>query len=89
MMLDLSNVIPHTLTRLKKLTPGQGLVLLTYKRDRFVRIVKDTDTTCTVTESGFYHTTVQTDISQIKKQLKTLLKREFPRSRKVRIHPVD
>lgn len=84
-MLDIANVIPNTLTRLKKLMPGSGLELLTYKRDRSVRIVKNNDNTFIVTESGFQENTFSCDIKGMKKLLKTLLKREFPRSNKVRV----
>lgn len=88
MMLDIANVVPNTLTRLKKLTPGSGLELLTYKRDRSVHIVKNNDNAFTITESGFQENTFSSDLKGMKKLLKTLLKREFPRSNKVRMQEI-
>nr|WP_321513651.1 hypothetical protein [uncultured Pseudodesulfovibrio sp.] len=85
MMLDIAGVIPNTLTRLKKLAPGSGLELLTYKRDRSIHIVKSDDDAFIITESGFQENVFSSDLKSMKKLLRTLLKREFPRSNKVRV----
>lgn len=81
-MMNIGGAIPNTMTRVKKLAPGQSLELLTYKRDRGILILR-TDQGCTVTETGFNNETFHTDMTGLKKLLKTLFKREFPRSNKI------
>ena len=87
-MIDISGAVPNILTRLKKLPVGQGLELLTFKRDRGVRILRAGEDQFSVTEFGFHAETVRADLKGMKRIIKTVLKREFPRSNKVRILPL-
>lgn len=86
MMLDIAGAIPTILTRLRKLSVGHGLDLRTFKRDRSVAITRMADDMYVVEENGFSRETFSTDIKGMRKLLKTLLKREFPRSNKIRMH---
>ncbi|MCJ2164888.1 MULTISPECIES: hypothetical protein [unclassified Pseudodesulfovibrio] len=84
-MIDIGSAIPATLARLKKLPVGNSLELLTYKRDRGLRIGRTGDNAFRVREFGFRTEVFEVDLESMKKLLKTLLKREFPRSNKVRV----
>ena len=84
-MINISGAIPNVLTRLGKLPVGQGLELLTFKRDRGVRILRVGEDLFSATEFGFHTETVRADLKGMKRVLKAVLKREFPRSNKVRI----
>ena len=85
-MLDKSSVIRVVLERLKKLPVGHYLDLRTYKRDRSVLIVKRGDEDILVVEDGFYKDSFTVNITKLKGLLKSLLKKEFPRSNKVRLY---
>lgn len=85
-MIDIGGAIPNILTRLKKLPVGEGLELLTFKRDRGLRIRRTGEDAFTATEFGFHAETYEVDLKAMKKLLKAVLKREFPRSNKVRVN---
>ena len=88
-MIDKANAIPTILTRLKKLPVGSGIDLRTFKRDRSVIIRRNGNDLFSVTENGFRTETFTTDIKGMRKLLKTLLKREFPRSNKIRVYDLN
>jgi len=84
-MIDISSVIPHVMQRMKNTAIGSGIKLLTFKRDRHITIIRTGDTRFTILENGYENRTFQIEsVKELKKNLKTLLRREFPRSRKVR-----
>lgn len=85
-MIDKAGAVPTILTRLKKLASGRELKLLTYKRDRSVVIRRVGEDAFHISEDGFETRTFTSDFKGLKKLLKTLLKREFPRSNKIRVH---
>ncbi len=85
-MIDKAGAIPTILTKLKKLPVGHGLDLRTFKRDRSVVILRMADDEYTVKGNGFQQETFATDLKGMRKLLKTLLKREFPRSNKIRVY---
>lgn len=88
-MLDKAGAIPTIMTRLKKLLPGHGLDLRTFKRDRSVVIRRTGEDAFSITENGFETATFSENIKGMKKLLKTLLKREFPRSNKIRVYHLN
>ena len=63
-----------------------GIELLTYKRNRGIMITKDPKCLIQVKEWGYHEEEWLVDQSSLSKLLKKLLKREFPRSRKVRMY---
>lgn len=87
-MLDKAGALPAILGRIRKLPTGSGLDLRTYKRDRSVAVIRLAEDAYEVREDGFEKGVYPTDFKGLKKLLKTLLKREFPRSRKIRLHPL-
>ena len=84
-MIDRANAVADVRARLRKLAPGRGIVLLTYKRDRSLTIVRLDRDGYEIREDGFEKRTHRTDGDGLKRLLKTLLKREFPRSNKIRV----
>ncbi|WP_029897222.1 hypothetical protein [Desulfohalovibrio reitneri] len=88
-MIDKVNAIDTVLTRLDKLEPGQALDLRTYKRNRSVVILKRDAERLTVVQDGYEKNTFEITRPKLKKTLKTLLKKEFPRSTKVRLYTLD
>jgi len=88
-MIDKAGAIPTITTKMKKLPIGQGLDLRTYKRDRSVVILRVAEDGYEIREDGFEKKQFETDFKGLKKLLKTLMKREFPRSNKIRVYEVS
>jgi len=82
MRIDKRRLIQETVTRLSKLAEGEGLLLQPYKKDRSVYVVRREDSYFVV-ERGFASKEFIVDRKRIKKTLKTLCRREFPRSNKI------
>lgn len=85
-MIDKDKIIDTVIERLSKLPVGYYMDLRTYKRNRSVIVVKKSDNELLVIEKGFYRERFEVNLEKLKKLLKTLLKKEFPRSSKVRLY---
>lgn len=85
-MIDKTNILEAVMERLKKLPSGHCIDLRTYKRNRSVIIVKNTAEDFMVIEDGFCKERFQVKSEKLKKLLTTLLKKEFPRSHKIRLY---
>ena len=85
-MIAKTAIITTVLERLKNLPIDHYLDLRTYKRNRSVIIVKKCEDNFLVIEDGYQHEQFLVQRGKIKKLLKNLLKKEFPRSRKVRLY---
>ncbi len=85
-MISKTGIITTVLERVKKLPLDHYLDIRTYKRNRSVIIVKKRDENCLVIENGYSYEEFLVPFAKLKKQLKVLLKKEFPRSRKVRLY---
>ena len=84
-MLDKATAVQEVLQRLRKMEAGDSLELLTWKKDRSLLLVKQSEDEVVVAERGFVEEEYRVDFSKLKKLLKTLLKQEFPRSHKIRV----
>ncbi|AMK10681.1 MAG: hypothetical protein AB7E51_15505 [Pseudodesulfovibrio sp.] len=84
-MIDLGSALPSALNRLKRLEVGGFVELLTFKRDRGVEILRTGEDRFEVREFGYRDETVQAGQKDLRRLLKTVLKREFPRSNKVHL----
>ncbi len=73
----------------RKLEPPQGVEILTYKRNRGITIIKIDEENLSVQERGYEENIFQVDMNGLAKLLKNISKREFPRSRKVRVYQLD
>ncbi len=83
-MLDKTTAVHEVYRRLQKMDTGDTLQLLTWKQDRSLLLIKEGNEVV-VHERGFEENEFRVDLGKIKKLLKTLLKREFPRSHKIRL----
>ncbi len=85
-MIDKEKIIDTVVKKLKKLPKGHYLDLRTYKRNRSVVIVKVASDALMIVENGYGIDRFQVNTESLKKHLKILLKKEFPRSRKIRLY---
>ena len=87
-LINIDSVLKKITTSLTKLESKQGMEVLSYKRNRGIDILKlDTDTV-RVREHGYREEEHQVNMTGLPKLLKSMIKREFPRSRKVRFYQV-
>ena len=88
-MVDMSNFIDFTFIKLRRLSTGQGVCLLTFKKDRKVTIIKE-ESTYTLHEDGFFKETFSNlDDKELRKLLKSMIKKEFPRSNRLHLTLVN
>ncbi len=85
-MIDKATGVETVLRKLKKLPVGHAVDLRTYKRNRSVVIRRLSGDAFDVVENGFFQDRFHTTLPKMKKLLKTLFKREFPRSTKLRLY---
>ena len=85
-MIDKDKIIETAMAKLKKLPVEHYLDLRTYKRNRSLVIVKKSDEEFLVIEDGYSHERYHLQLDKLRKTLKTLLKKEFPRSHKIRLY---
>jgi len=83
-LLPLDSARTEVVRCLKKMHSPQGVALLTYKRDRGVVILRIADDTYEVREYGFTRERAQVTGHRLGRLLKTIIRREFPRSRRAR-----
>ena len=85
-MIDKSKIIETVHERLRNLPTGHYLDLRTYKRNRSVIIAKMGEDDLLIIENGYFRERFRLKPEKLKKTLKTILKKEFPRSRKIRLY---
>jgi hypothetical protein len=88
-MIDKTRIVDTVCERLKKLPISHCLDLRTYKRNRSVMIAKLAEDDLLVVENGFFQERFRVKPDKLRKLLKTLMKKEFPRSRKIRLYVLD
>lgn len=84
-LLNIKSVLTTVLNSLEKVPLGRGIEMLSYKRDRGVSVIKEEENKFLVKEHGFQEKTWEIEKTGLEKLLKTVMKREFPRSRKLRV----
>jgi hypothetical protein len=82
MLVDKGRVLQETLARLVRLEEGEGLLLQPYKKDRSVYVIRRPNM-YQLLEQGFARKEFTAETKKIRKLLKTLCKKEFPRSNKI------
>ncbi len=82
MRVDNGRLLHESLTRLARLEEGEGLSLQPFKKDRAILVILQ-DGMYQVLERGFARKDFVVDSKKIKKLLKILCRKEFPRSNKV------
>ena len=85
-MIDKDKIVTTVLEKLKKLPVDHYLDMRTYKRNRSLVIVKKSEDIFLIIENGYFHENYHVHSDKLKKTLTNLLKKEFPRSHKVRLY---
>ena len=88
-MIDKTRIVDTVCERLKTLPVSHCLDLRTYKRNRSVMIARLAEDDLLVVENGFFKERFRVKPQKLRKLLKTLMKKEFPRSRKIRLYVLD
>lgn len=85
-MIDKTNIISTVEERLSSIPVGHCIDIRTYKRNRSVLFIKKGRDKIRIIEDGFYQEEFEINFNKLRKALKTLLKKEFPRSNKIRLY---
>ena len=85
-MIDKTKLIETVLQRVAHLATGHYLDIRTYKRNRYVVIVKSAGEEFTVIVDGYRRERIQVKSGKLEKALSTIFRREFPRSNKIRLY---
>ncbi len=84
-LVNIATVLADTRRLIKKTSPPGGVELLSYKRNRGISIIKKNSTHLELRERGYLDQKLIIPADRLVKELGTMIKREFPRSRKVRL----
>ena len=87
-LVSIDSVIRRITRQLAKFSPPQGFEILSYKRNRSVAVLLLDEKTVLLCERGYEEQEFRLPLSGLQKELKSLIKREFPRSRKLRLYQV-
>jgi len=74
------------LNQLKKTQERQGVEVLSYKRNRGICLVRSAGDAVEIRERGYCDRELKAALSELPKLLRTMMRTEFPRSRKVRVY---
>ncbi len=85
-LINKESLLCMVLRELSKTEKPGGVELLSYKRNRAVVVVKMDHDMYLVIQNGYGNEEVVISWGQLQRKLKVLLKKEFPRSRKVRFN---
>lgn len=85
-LVNIEHLLQKVLRILEKIEPPQGVEVLSYKRNRGIAILRREDGSFLVRERGYDEKEYSLSMDELPKLLKSLLKYEFPRSRKVRVY---
>ncbi len=88
-LVNVETVLQKTSAMLTGLEPPHGIEILSYKRNRGVALLLVAQDTVLVRERGYREAEWQIDRKELPRLLKTLIKREFPRSRKLRVYQIS
>lgn len=82
-LLDINRLIPTVVQKIKQAALGDVIEVRTYKRDRGFTVERRTDGQVVLHEFGFKEQECIVAASKLKKILKSIIQKEFPRSNKV------
>jgi hypothetical protein len=85
-LINIDTAIKRAIQMLRKLSAPQGVEILTYKRNRGVSVIREDEDLLAVRERGYEENEYSVSFKDLPKLLKSISKREFPRSRKVRVY---
>ena len=85
-LINIDMVQKKVLSLLKGMEPPRGVDILSYKRNRGITLLLINKNYIGVRERGYCDQDLKVDKENLPKLLKSMIKREFPRSRKVRLY---
>jgi hypothetical protein len=85
-LINVSIIIQSSLRALEKAPLSGGVCLTSYKRNRKIILVRTSSDYIKIIEDGYFSLETSVKFNLLEKELKTMIKREFPRSRKVRLY---
>ncbi len=78
-----ASTLNRVLLLLNQVPPGTAIEIQSYKRNRSIRIIKNDEKSFFILEKGFWEEEFEVEKEGLRKLLKRLIKREFPRSHKL------
>lgn len=88
-LVNIAAIRQKCLQMLKKVDLGEGVGLYSYKRNRRIVIFKRMDSLFHLYEDGYITAEKDVETGMLGKELDKAIKREFPRSRKVRLYRLN
>ncbi|HID98204.1 MAG TPA: hypothetical protein EYP57_08475 [Thermodesulfobacteriaceae bacterium] len=88
-LINIDSALNRVKQQLRKIQPGQCIEILSYKRNRGVSITLLENGQVHVRERGYEELERVVEKQALSRLLKSVMKREFPRSRKVRIYRLE
>lgn len=88
-LVNLDTVLVECIRYIKSCPANSGMELMSYKRNRTIAITSLGHKKFLLIEKGYTEDEYEVDIAELPKILKKAMKREFPRSRKVRLVKFD
>jgi hypothetical protein len=85
-MINKEALLKIVLEKVKSLSKGNYLDLRNYKRDRYILVIKKNEEKFLIVENGFCKEEFTVSLDKLRRLLKKLIKKEFPRSHKVRVY---
>ena len=88
-LLNREAVVKKIVTAIPKLELSHGFEILSYKRDRGIDILRMGEESVWIREHGYREEDFELPLAELAKRLKSLIKYEFPRSRKLRVYQIS
>ncbi|HEB51432.1 MAG TPA: hypothetical protein ENI89_12575 [Desulfobulbus sp.] len=85
-LVNRESVITQVRRLLRKTAPPGGVEMMSYKRNRTIALILRENGAILVRERGYVTGEQEVAPEELGRLLKTLIRREFPRSRKIRLH---
>lgn len=85
-LLNSETVLREVLAALKKISAPAGLTILSYKRNRGIDLLRREGEKVWVRERGYQEEEQETTLAALPRLLDAMLRREFPRSRTIRLY---
>lgn len=84
-LVNIDTVLSELQRYLSKCPVGGGVEVMSYKRNRSVAVVKRSIKTYLIKEAGYDRRDFVVHEEELRKKMKMIIKKEFPRSRKLRL----
>lgn len=88
-LVNRDSLLRQVLHIVAEIEPPAGIELLSYKRNRRVSVTAGPGTYVTVRERGYEELDTTVEREELSRTLKAIIKREFPRSRKIRLQKLS